>query len=49
MLERKTHFEQVSLEIVRKILEEQIRREKATEQDQSTEKRTSEEELFEAQ
>jgi hypothetical protein len=43
-----THFEQVSLEIVRKIVEEQIRRETTTEQDQGTTQRTFED-LFGAQ
>jgi hypothetical protein len=38
MLQTKTHFEQVPLEIVRKIIEEQIRRETATEQDRATKK-----------
>jgi hypothetical protein len=42
MFKTKTHFEQVSLEIVRKIVEEQIRRETAVEQDQGTKKRTLE-------
>jgi hypothetical protein len=36
MLEPKTHFEQIPLEIVRKIVEGQIRRETAAEQDQET-------------
>lgn len=49
MLEPKTHFAQVPLEIVRKIVEEQIRLEKATEQDQNTKKKPLEEELLEAQ
>jgi len=40
MLEPKTHFEQVPLEIVRKIVEEQIRRETTTEQDQGVKKKT---------
>jgi hypothetical protein len=48
MLEPRTHFEQVPLEIVRKIVEEQIRQETATEQDQETNKRTLED-LFGAQ
>jgi hypothetical protein len=34
MLSAKTHFQQVSLEIVRKIVDEQIRRETETEQAQ---------------
>ncbi len=45
----KTHFEQIPLEIVRKIVEEQIRRETATEQDQRTKKKTLEEDLLGAQ
>jgi hypothetical protein len=46
MLEPKTHFEQVSLAIVRKIVEEQIRRETTTKQDQETKKQPLEEDLF---
>ena len=42
MLKAKTHFEQVPLETVRKIVEEQIRRETTTEQDQGTMQRTLE-------
>lgn len=42
MLRLKTHFEQVPLEIVRKMVEEQIRRETATKQDQETVQRTLE-------
>jgi len=34
MFRQKTHFEQVSLETVRKIVEEQIRKETRTENDQ---------------
>jgi hypothetical protein len=49
MLEPKTHFEQVPLEIVRKILEEQIRREATATQAQGIKKKTLEEELLEAQ
>lgn len=49
MLEPKTHFEQVSLETVRKIVEEQIRRETTARQAQGTKKKTLEEELLEAQ
>jgi hypothetical protein len=49
MLEPKTHFEQVSLEIVRKIVQEQVRREKAAEQDRGTKKKTLEEDLLGAQ
>ena len=48
MLKAKTHFEQVPLETVRKIVEEQIRRETTTEQDQGTMQRTLED-LFGAQ
>jgi hypothetical protein len=40
MLEPKTHFEQIPLETVRKIVEEQIQREIAAEQDQGTEEMT---------
>ena len=47
MLKPKTHFDQVPLEIVRKIIEEQIRRE-TTKQDQGTMQRTLED-LFGAQ
>jgi hypothetical protein len=43
MLKSKTHFEQVPLEIVRKIAEEQIQRETTTEQDQGAKKKTLEE------
>ena len=43
MLSAKTHFQQVSLEIVRKIVEEQIRREMETEQAQGAKKLTLEE------
>jgi hypothetical protein len=49
MLEPKTHFEQVSLEVVRKIVEEQIRRDTTTERDQGTKKKTQGEDLLEAQ
>jgi hypothetical protein len=48
MLEPRTHFEQVPLEIVRKIVEEQIQRQKAVKQDQNIEKKTLEEELLKA-
>jgi len=48
MLQTKTHFEQIPLEIVRRIVEEQICRETATEQDQRTKKKTLED-LFGAQ
>jgi hypothetical protein len=46
MLQPKTHFEQVPLELVRKILEEQIQRESATEWTQGTKKKTLEENLL---
>jgi len=46
MLQTKTHFEQVPLEIVRKIIEEQIQRESMTEQTQGTKKKTLEEALL---
>ena len=42
MLRPKTHFEQVPLEIVRKTVEEQIRRETTAEQDQGSLRRTLE-------
>jgi len=48
MFNSKTHFEQVPLEIVRKIVEEQIRRETANEQIQRTKKETVEEDILEA-
>jgi hypothetical protein len=48
MLQLKTHFERVPLEIVRTIVEEQIRRETAIEPDQGFKKRTLED-LFGAQ
>jgi hypothetical protein len=43
MLSAKTHFQQVSLEIVRRIVEEQVRRETETEQAQGAKKLTLEE------
>jgi hypothetical protein len=49
MLQPKTHFEQVPMEVVRKIVEEQIRREIETEQDQGIKKQTLEEDLLDAQ
>ena len=49
MLQPKTHFEQVPIEVVRKIVEEQIRREIETEQDQGIKKKTLEEDLLDAQ
>jgi (2Fe-2S) ferredoxin len=36
MFKTRTHFEQVPLEVVRKIIEEQLRREKTVEQSQVT-------------
>ena len=48
MLQPRTHFEQIPLEIVRKIVEEQIRGETTTEQNQGTMQRTLED-LFGAQ
>ena len=49
MLEPRTHFEQIPLEMVRKIVEEQIEREIAAEQAQGTEERTSQEDPLWAQ
>jgi hypothetical protein len=49
MVQPKTHFGQVSLDVVKKIVEEQIRRETAIEQDQGSNGKTMEEELLEAQ
>jgi hypothetical protein len=49
MLEQKTHYEQVLLEIVRKIVEEQILQEVTTEQAQETNTLKLEEDLVEAQ
>jgi hypothetical protein len=43
MLSAKTHFQQVSLEIVRRIVEEQIQREMETEQAQEAKNLTLEE------
>ena len=43
MLQRRTHYEQVPLEIVRKIVEQQIRRDSTIEQDQGTRKKTLDE------
>ena len=42
MLQTTTHYEHVPLEIVKKIIQEQIRQETATAQDQETSKRTLE-------
>lgn len=49
MLEQKTHYEQVPLEIVRKIVEEQILQEITIEQAQGTNTLKLEEDLVEAQ
>ena len=49
MRKPKTHFEQLPLEIVRKIVEEQSRRETTTEQAQETKKKALGRELFMAQ
>jgi len=49
MLQPKTHFEQVPIEVVRKIVEEQIRGEITTEQDRGIKKKTLEEDLLETQ
>src|SRR5579864_1268256 len=43
MLNAKTHFEQVPLEVVRKIVEEKIQREAAIDQDQETRVKTMQE------
>jgi hypothetical protein len=49
MLKPKTHFEQIPLEMVRKIVEEQDRRETMAEQEQGTKKKTLKEDLIGAQ
>jgi hypothetical protein len=49
MFKPKTHFEQIPLEMVRKIVEEQIQREIAAEQAQGTKERTLQEDLLWAQ
>jgi hypothetical protein len=46
MRKPKTHFEQVPLETVRKIVEEQNRRETTTEQTHETKKRMLKDQLF---
>jgi hypothetical protein len=46
MLQAKTHYEQVPVEIVRKILEEQIRQDPPSEQDQGTSKKPLKEDLI---
>jgi hypothetical protein len=48
MLEAKTHFEQIPLEIVRKIVEEQVRKEVTIEDNQETGKKTPEEVILRA-
>jgi hypothetical protein len=49
MFKTRTHFEQVPLETVSKIVAEQIRQEITTNQDQGTQKKTLEEKLLGAQ
>jgi hypothetical protein len=49
MLIPKTHFEQVSLAIVRKIVEEQIQEESATKQDQEAKKNSLREDYLQWQ
>jgi hypothetical protein len=49
VLMSKTHFEQISLEIVRKIVEEQTRREQGAERARGTKQETQEEVLVETQ
>jgi hypothetical protein len=49
MLIPKTHFEQVSLAIVRKIVEEQIQEESATKQDQEAKKKSLREDYLQWQ
>ena len=46
MPQPRTHYEQVPVEIVRKIVEQQIRRDSTIEQDQGTRKKTLEEDLI---
>ena len=46
MLEPRTHFEQIPLEIVRKIVEEQMQREIAAERTQGTKEKMLEEDLW---
>jgi (2Fe-2S) ferredoxin len=47
MLKSGTHYEQVSLAVVRKIVEQQTRRESTIEQDQGTTKKTLEDDRIE--
>ncbi len=49
MLRLKTHFEQVPLEVVRKIVEDQVRLEQAAEQARGTKQKAQEEVLLETQ
>ncbi len=47
MLKPKTHFEQVPLEMIKKIVEEEVKQEKATEQARGAEKNKLEEDFWE--
>jgi hypothetical protein len=49
MLQPKLHYQKVSLVVVRKILEEQIRQKLAKERDQGTSKKTLEEDVLGAE
>jgi hypothetical protein len=49
MLTPNTHFEQISLTIVRKMIEEQLRKETTAKQDQKVKNKSLEEDLFERQ
>jgi hypothetical protein len=49
LLQRKTHYEQVPLEIVRRILEEQLRRESTIDPHQEIREKPLEEELVREQ
>jgi hypothetical protein len=46
MLKLKTHFEQVPLEVVRKIVEEEVQEEKTTGQARGTKKKKLQEDLL---
>jgi hypothetical protein len=48
MLKLKTHFKQVSLEMVKQIVEKELQRQIATEQARGTKKKKLEEDLLEA-
>ena len=48
MLQTKTHFEQVSIEIVRRMVEEQIRREKVAKANRDSAEKSFELEVWEA-